>query len=53
MAQEKRLVWDLPLRLFHWLLVLTLIALWVTAAWVTTFYAIVDPRRVQPPGLHR
>ena len=31
MAQEKRLVWDLPLRLFHWLLVLTLIALWVTA----------------------
>jgi cytochrome b len=31
MAQEKRLVWDLPLRLFHWLLVLSLIASWVTA----------------------
>ena len=31
MAQEKRLVWDLPLRLFHWLLVLSLIASWITA----------------------
>lgn len=31
MADEKRLVWDLPLRLFHWLLVVSLIASWVTA----------------------
>lgn len=31
MAQDKRLVWDLPLRLFHWVLVLSLIASWVTA----------------------
>ena len=28
---EKRLVWDLPLRVFHWLLVLCLAGLWVTA----------------------
>jgi len=28
---EKRLVWDLPLRLFHWLLVLSLLASWYTA----------------------
>jgi cytochrome b len=28
---EKRLVWDLPLRLFHWLLVLSLAASWGTA----------------------
>jgi cytochrome b len=28
---EKRLVWDLPLRLFHWLLVLSLAASWYTA----------------------
>lgn len=28
---EKRLVWDLPLRLFHWLLVLLLGASWLTA----------------------
>ena len=31
MAEEKRLVWDLPLRLFHWILVLSLIGSWVTA----------------------
>lgn len=28
---EKRLVWDLPLRLFHWVLVLSLAASWYTA----------------------
>jgi cytochrome b len=28
---EKRLVWDLPLRLFHWILVLSLLASWYTA----------------------
>lgn len=28
---DKRLVWDLPLRAFHWLLVLCLAGLWVTA----------------------
>jgi cytochrome b len=28
---EKRLVWDLPLRLFHWLLVLSIGASWYTA----------------------
>ncbi len=31
MSEEKRLVWDLPLRLFHWLLVLSMIGSWVTA----------------------
>jgi cytochrome b len=31
MAEEKRLVWDLPLRLFHWLLVLSMAASWGTA----------------------
>ncbi len=30
MAEERRLVWDLPLRLFHWLLVLSLGALWAS-----------------------
>jgi cytochrome b len=30
MSEERRLVWDLPLRLFHWLLVLSLGALWAT-----------------------
>ena len=30
MAEERRLVWDLPLRLFHWLLVLSLGGLWAT-----------------------
>jgi cytochrome b len=29
-VEERRLVWDLPLRLFHWLLVLSLGALWLT-----------------------
>jgi len=28
---EKRLVWDLPLRVFHWLLVLSIAASWYTA----------------------
>ena len=28
---DKRLVWDLPLRAFHWLLLLSLVGLWVTA----------------------
>ncbi|MFC7292626.1 cytochrome b/b6 domain-containing protein [Hirschia litorea] len=28
---SKRLVWDLPLRLFHWLLVLSIAASWATA----------------------
>lgn len=28
---EERLVWDLPLRLFHWVLVLSMSASWVTA----------------------
>ena len=28
---EKRLVWDLPLRAFHWLLVLCIVGMWVTA----------------------
>ncbi|MEY4760190.1 MAG: hypothetical protein RLZZ200_46 [Pseudomonadota bacterium] len=39
---EKRLVWDLPLRAFHWLLFLSIFGLWVTAkadadymAWLT------------------
>jgi cytochrome b len=31
MADEKRLVWDLPLRLFHWLFALSIIASYVTA----------------------
>src|SRR5262245_3567959 len=31
MADEKRLVWDLPLRIFHWLLVLCMAASWTTA----------------------
>lgn len=29
--QERRLVWDLPLRAFHWLLVVSLAASWATA----------------------
>jgi cytochrome b len=29
--EERRLVWDLPVRLFHWLLVLSMIASYVTA----------------------
>jgi cytochrome b len=31
MADEKRLIWDLPLRLFHWLLALSMVASYVTA----------------------
>jgi cytochrome b len=31
MANERRLVWDLPLRLFHWSLVLCMVASWITA----------------------
>ena len=31
MTDEKRLVWDLPLRLFHWLFALSIIASYVTA----------------------
>lgn len=29
----KRLVWDLPLRIFHWLFGLSIIAAWITAEW--------------------
>ena len=28
---DKRLVWDLPLRAFHWLLFLSIVGLWGTA----------------------
>ena len=31
---EKRLVWDLPLRLFHWLLVASMVASYVTAKFI-------------------
>jgi cytochrome b len=31
MAENKRLVWDLPLRLFHWLLAVSIAASWATA----------------------
>jgi cytochrome b len=31
MMTDKRLVWDLPLRLFHWALVLSIVASWLTA----------------------
>jgi cytochrome b len=31
MAEEKRLVWDLPLRLFHWLFAVSIFASWATA----------------------
>lgn len=30
-AEERRLVWDLPLRLFHWLFAASLLASWATA----------------------
>lgn len=30
-TQQKILIWDIPTRLFHWLLVLALIAQWLTA----------------------
>lgn len=38
MANEGRLVWDLPLRLFHWLLAFGVVALWATAEaeWMET-----------------
>ena len=29
--QAKRLVWDLPLRIFHWLFGLSILAVWATA----------------------
>ena len=31
---EKRLVWDLPLRLFHWLLVASMVASYITAKFI-------------------
>lgn len=31
MANDKRLVWDLPLRLFHWLFATSILASWYTA----------------------
>jgi cytochrome b len=31
MSQPKRLVWDLPLRLFHWLFALSIAGSWITA----------------------
>lgn len=31
MTEEKRLVWDLPLRIFHWLFALSIAASWATA----------------------
>ncbi|PZN33212.1 MAG: cytochrome B [Proteobacteria bacterium] len=31
MNEDKRLVWDLPLRVFHWLFALSLLAAWLTA----------------------
>jgi cytochrome b len=31
MPEERRLVWDLPLRLFHWMLALSLVGSYVTA----------------------
>jgi cytochrome b len=39
---EKRLVWDLPLRLFHWLLVLSIAASWYTAEYSEEFFTIGD-----------
>lgn len=39
---EKRLVWDLPLRLFHWLLVLSIAASWYTAENSEEFIAVGD-----------
>lgn len=34
MMMKKALIWDLPTRLFHWLLVASLMAQYVTAAWL-------------------
>jgi cytochrome b len=31
MTEERRLVWDLPLRLFHWLFAVSIMASWATA----------------------
>jgi cytochrome b len=31
MSEPKRLIWDLPLRLFHWLFALSIFASWLTA----------------------
>jgi cytochrome b len=31
MSEDRRLVWDLPLRLFHWLFAASIIACWITA----------------------
>jgi cytochrome b len=31
MSKNTRLIWDLPLRLFHWSFVVTILALWYTA----------------------
>jgi len=31
MTEDKRLVWDLPLRLFHWLFAVSIFASWATA----------------------
>ncbi len=31
MAEDRRLVWDLPLRLFHWLFATSIFAAWATA----------------------
>jgi cytochrome b len=31
MSEEKRLVWDLPLRLFHWLFAIGIVSAWITA----------------------
>ena len=39
---EKRLVWDLPLRVFHWLLVLSIAASWYTAEYSDEYLSIGD-----------
>lgn len=37
---EKRLVWDLPLRMFHWLLVLSIAASWYTAEYSEEYLTV-------------
>ena len=37
---KKQLIWDLPIRLFHWLLVLAIAGLYVTAEWLDDFMDI-------------
>ena len=39
-APERIRVWDLPVRLFHWLLVALIVVLWITAirGWMTAHY---------------